>query len=409
MRQLLRVALGILAAIGGFVDIGDLVFTTQAGAAFGYELLWAVVLGVVGIVVYAEMSGRVAAVTKRPVLDVVRQRLGFGMGLSTLIAAEILSLLTLTAEVGGIAVVLRLFFDLPYHLLLPVGVGALMLVVWLLPFGWIERLFGYAGLCLVVYVVAAVHLHPDWSSVAGGFVPQVSGTETARYAYFVVGVIAAALMPYEVYFYSSGAVEERWTASDLHLNKLNATLGFGLGGLLAIGLVMTAAQVFYPAGVDPEFLGTAALGANISLGEAGLILALIGMLFAIGGAAIDTALAGAYNLAQYLGWEWGKYRRPGGAPRFTIAWVVMFALAFVIISTGVDPVLVTEYSVVLSVVALPFTYLPVLLVARDRAFMGEHANGRLATSLGWVYLVVITLVAFAAIPLILATNAGSPT
>ena len=86
----------------------------------------------------------------------------------------------------------------------------------------------------------------------------------------------------------------------------------------------------------------------------------------------------------------------------------MLAMAYVIVSTGVDPVMVTEYAVVLSVVALPFTYLPVLLVARDRAFMGEHANGRLTSLLGWAYLVLMVPVALAAIPLLFATNAGSP-
>ena len=84
MKALLQIALGIIAAIGAFVDIGDLVFNTQAGALFGYDLLWAVVLGVVGIAVYAEMCGRVAAVTGRPVFDVIRERLGFGAGLVTL-------------------------------------------------------------------------------------------------------------------------------------------------------------------------------------------------------------------------------------------------------------------------------------------------------------------------------------
>jgi Mn2+/Fe2+ NRAMP family transporter len=150
MKRILQVALGILAAIGGFVDIGDLVFTSQAGAAFGYELMWAVVVGVIGIVLFAEMSGRVAAVTQRPVLDVVRQRLGFGIGLTTLIAAEVLSVLTLAAEVGGVAVVLRLLFDLPYQLLVPLSVFGLGLIVWILPFEWIERVFGYLGLCLLV-------------------------------------------------------------------------------------------------------------------------------------------------------------------------------------------------------------------------------------------------------------------
>ena len=76
MKKVFSVALGIIAAIGGFVDIGDIVFNVAAGAAFGYQLLWAVVVGVGGIITYAEMCGRVAAVSEKAVFDVVRERLG---------------------------------------------------------------------------------------------------------------------------------------------------------------------------------------------------------------------------------------------------------------------------------------------------------------------------------------------
>ena len=83
MKKLLQIALGIVAAVGGFVDIGELVFNTQAGADFRFRLLWAVVVGVIGIVVFAEMTGRVAAIAGRPVFDVVRMRMGFTVGLIT--------------------------------------------------------------------------------------------------------------------------------------------------------------------------------------------------------------------------------------------------------------------------------------------------------------------------------------
>jgi manganese transport protein len=405
VKAVLQIALGILAAIGGFVDIGDLVFTTQAGAKFGYQLLWALVVGVVGIMVYAEMCGRVATVTKRPVMTVVRQRMGFRFGLAALVASQIVNLMTLAAEVGGVALVLQLLFDFSYSALILLGVLALIVIVWFLPFEGIERLFGYGGLCLIVFIVAAVDLNPDWGDVARGFVPE--SKSSAVYAYFVVGLIAAALMPYEVYFYSSGAVEEGWKPrADLRTNRVNAILGFGIGGLLAFGLILTSAQVFHGLGVQPELIGTTALGAEMPLGEVGLLLALFGILMAVGGAAVDTSFAGAYNIAQFLGWEWGKNRRPSQAPRFTLAWLVMFALAFLVIMTGLDPVMVTEYAVVVSVVALPMTYLPVLLVARDRTYMGQYANGRFSSFMGWLYLAVILVVAASAIPLLLATNAG---
>jgi Mn2+/Fe2+ NRAMP family transporter len=85
---------------------------------------------------------------------------------------------------------------------------------------------------------------------------------------------------------------------------------------------------------------------------------------------------------------------------------VMLALGFLVVVTGIDPILVTEVSVIFSVVALPLTYLPILLVANDRAYMGRHANGLLANVFGVLYLVVIVVIAVAAIPLMIASNLG---
>jgi manganese transport protein len=406
VKNLFRVALGILAAIGGFVDIGDIVFNVAAGATFGFELLWVVVVGVVGIIVYSEMCGRIAAVSKRPVFDAVRERMGLRVGLVALVAAQIVNFMTLAAEVGGLAIVLQLLSGLPYRALIPLGLFGLALAIWVLPFEWIERVFGYAGLCLLVFAVAAIKLHPDWGEVAHGFVPQVNTSDPLVYGFFAVGLLGAAMTPYEVYFYSSGAVEEGWTPRDLGLNRANAMIGYGLGGFLSFALMITAGALFLPLGVKPEFLGSVALGAQVPLGEIGLVLALVGMLFAIGGAAIDTCFSGAYNLAQFLGWEWGKHRNPAGAPRFTISWLVLLVLAMFIVMTGMDPVLVTEFAVIFSVVALPFTYLPILLVANDRNYMGKYANGRVANVFGVIYLIVILFISVTAIPLLFLSNMG---
>jgi Mn2+/Fe2+ NRAMP family transporter len=404
--KIFQVALGILAAIGGFVDIGDLVFNVAAGATFGYQLLWVVVIGVVGIVVYSEMCGRVAAISKKAVFDAVRERAGFGAGLTTLLAAEVVTLLTLAAEVGGVAICLRLLSGLPYRWLILVAIVVLAIVVWVTSFDWIERIFGYGGLCLLVFAVAAVKLHPDWGAVAHGYVPHLETHDTALYFYFAVGLLGAAMTPYEVYFYSSGGVEEEWTAKDLSLNKANAIIGYGLGGFLSFTLMITGGALFLGQGIEPSFLATIAMGAQVPLGQVGLLLALVGILFAVGGASIDTLFAGAYNLAQFFGWEWGRYRHPSGAPRFTLTWMVLLVLGLGVVMTGVDPVQLTEYAVIFSVVALPLTYLPILLVANDRAYMGEYVNGRLSNVLGVVYLVIILAVSVSAIPLMIITNVG---
>jgi Mn2+/Fe2+ NRAMP family transporter len=140
-----------------------------------------------------------------------------------------------------------------------------------------------------VFAVAAIKLNPDWGQVAHGLLPDAGSGDLVVYGYFVVGLIGAAMVPYEVYFYSSGAVEERWTPKDLGVNRANAIIGY-------------------------------------------------------------------------------------------------------------------SHSVIFSVVVLPATYLPILLVANDRAYMGRHANGRLANVFGVGYLVIIVIIAIAAIPLMLASN-----
>jgi manganese transport protein len=404
MKTILKIALGIIAALGGFLDIGALVFNTQAGALYRYDLLWAVALGTLGIAVYAEMSGRVAAVTGRPVFDVIRMRLGFGFGLVALIASTIVNVLTVAAELGGLAIILQLLFDAEFSLFVVLAAIGLVIVVALLPFGGIERVFGYCGLMMIVFVATAIHQQPNWSDVAHGFIPSLSSSWL--YLYFVLGVFAAALMPYEVHFYSSGAVEEQWDKSSLRENRLNAVVGYALGGVLACALVVVSGYLFHPLGVEPGDLGTVALPAQGAFGETGLLLALGGMMFCVGGAAIDSSFSASYNLAQFLGWEWGRYRGPKKAPRFTVSWLIFLFLAMLIVLTGINPVEITEYSVVFAVVALPMTYLPVLMIAGDRSFMGEHVNGRFSSLLGWLYFALIVVLAIAAVPLLLATNGG---
>jgi manganese transport protein len=404
--KIFKIALGILAAIGGFVDIGDLVFNVAAGAMFGYQLLWVVVVGVVGIIVYSEMCGRVAAISNKAVFDAVRERVGFRAGLVTLVAAQVVNLMTLAAEVGGVAICLRLLSGLPYRWLILAAIVGLGIVVWVISFEWIERIFGYGGLCLLVFAVAAVKLHPDWGAVAHGYVPHLNTENTPLYLFFAVGLLGAAMTPYEVYFYSSGGVEEGWEAKDLGLNRANAIIGYSLGGFFSFALMITGGALFLEQGIQPDFLGSIALGAEVPIGEVGLLLALIGILFAVGGASIDTLFSGAYNLAQFFGWEWGRYRHASGAPRFTLTWMVLLGLALAIVMTGVDPVQLTEYAVIFSVVALPLTYLPILLVANDRAYMGKYVNGRVSTVLGVAYLVVILAVSLTAIPLMIITNVG---
>jgi len=410
MKKYLEVFLSILTAMGGFVEIGELVFTVNAGAKFGYSLLWVVLLGTVGIIVYGEMAGRIAAVNQDPVFYLIRERNGYALGLGTLIAANIVCLLTCAAEIGGLALVLKLLVGGPYRLLVLGALLFLLLAVWFLSFQAIERVFGLLGLLMLVFVFSAIYLHPDWTQVGRSLLPNLPHVESPRdylvYAYFCVALMSSIMLPYETYFYSSGAIEDGWNPSDVTMNRIIVVIGFSLGAVLAGALLLMGAQLFLPTQIEPQLPGSAVLGPVVTFGKWGLVLALVGMFFAFGGAAIENALSGAYNLAQFFGWPWGKFRPPKDAARFSLSWIVIFLLATLIIITGVDPVQVVEYSIIAAVVILPLTYFPMLLVARDKEYMGPHVNGRFAGALAWFYLLLITLAAISAIPLLIITHGG---
>src|SRR3954469_1324642 len=113
----LELTLGIMTAVGGFVDISELVFAARAGSQFGYALIWVFAFSTIGIIVFSEMSGRVAAVAKQPVFNLMRHRLGLKLGLVTLAASIVSNLITCAAELGGVALVLNYLTGAPYMLM----------------------------------------------------------------------------------------------------------------------------------------------------------------------------------------------------------------------------------------------------------------------------------------------------
>ena len=411
MKKLLGITLGIMTALGGFVDLGQIVFTTQAGALFGYRLLWSIALGTIAIIVYLEMCGRVAVVAQEPVFSVVRDGLGKRLGLATLIASNLLNLLTCAAELGGTAIVVHLLTGWNEHLVLVGTTLALIAIVLLCRFQWIERVFGLSGLLMIVFAVSAVALHPDWGSVARGLIPTVEATDSRRtllYAYFAVGIFSAMLMEYEVHFYSSGAIEEDWKPKDLSENFMVASLGSVLGSLLTVGLLVLGALIYLPRAVFPDLLSTAIFAGAFPFAQKALVLALLGTLACIAGASVETALSGAYNLCQFYNLPWGKNLPPRSAPVFAATWIGMFAVGAIIMLAGVRPLQLVNFSIVFGMVVMPFTYYPILRTAADKNIMGSHVNTTTDTVLGIVVLILIVVAAIAAFPLMILTRAGRP-
>jgi manganese transport protein len=409
MSSILQITLGIVTALGGFIDIGELVFSVQAGSRFGFLLLWAILIGTVGIIVYTEMCGRIAAVIRKPVFTLVKQRFGYKMGLGVLIASTALNVLTCAAEIGGVTIALQLLTGLDHLSALILTVTAFIVVVWLSPFSILEKLFGLMGLFMLVFLVANIKTGLNTHQMLQGIIPTLPNGNTNQlitYLYFAVGIISSSMMPYEVYFYSSGGIEEKWTPSKLLDNKMTAIVGMSLGALLSASLVMLGAKVFAVNQITPELMGTSVLAASSEFGKWGLILGLLGIIFAVGGATVETCFAGAYNIAQFFEKRWGRHLAPERARFFTLTWLSIFIFAFIIILFGVDPVDLVEYAVIFSVIALPFTYYPILKVANDKTLMKQYANGPLSKTLGWVYFIIVCVLALSAIPLMILSQNG---
>jgi Mn2+/Fe2+ NRAMP family transporter len=408
-KRVLGVALGILTAIGGFVDIGDLVTNAVVGSRFGLSLVWVVGVGVLGICLFANMSGRVAAASGRATFEVIRERLGPRAGLANLSGSFLINLMTVTAEIGGIALALQLASSVNYLLWIPVAAVAVWLVMWRVKFSIMENVTGLLGLTLIVFAVALFLLKPDWGALAGqALAPAVPAGETVTsYWYYAVALFGAAMTPYEVFFFSSGAVEEGWSIKDLVQSRINVLVGFPLGGLLSVAIAACAAVVLLPAGIAVTSLSQVILPVAEGAGKLGLAFVLVGIVAATFGAALETTLSSGYTLAQFFGWSWGKFRRPAQAARFHLAMIICLLIGIAILATGADPVLVTEYSVVFSAIALPLTYLPILIVSNDPQYMGKHVNGRPVNVLAMAYLVIILVASLAAIPLMILTGAGS--
>jgi len=413
VKKIFGLALGVLTAIGGFLDIGDLVTNAVVGSRFGLTLGWVVIVGVVGICLFAQMSGRVAAVSGRATFEIIRERLGPRAGVANLAASFLINLLTLTAEVGGVALALQLASSIQPWLWMPVAALAVWLVVWRVKFSIMENVTGLLGLTLIVFAVALFLLKPDWMQLAtqllqpavpaAGAAPEAGST----YWYYAIALFGAAMTPYEVFFFSSGAVEEKWSIKDLGQSRLNVLVGFPLGGILSLAIAACAAVVLLPRSIDVTALSQVVLPVAAAGGKLAVAFVLVGIVAATFGAALETTLSSGYTLAQFFGWSWGKFRKPAQAARFHIAMIVCLLIGLGVLATGVDPVAVTEFSVVFSAIALPLTYLPILLVANDRQYMGRYVNGRVTNALGVLYLAIILVASLAAIPLMIISGAGA--
>lgn len=399
MSKLLEIALGIVTGIGGFLEAGSLASAAQAGAAFGFQLAWAIVLGTICIAFLVEMGGRLAAVSRHTLPDAMRERFGIRFFLVPLAAVSLVSFLVLASEIGGVCLALQFASGIGFQWwALPVA-GLVWLFLWKGTFGMIEKGASILGLVTLAFAVGAWRLDPPLGQVAGHLLPSLPEHDSAKYWFMAVSIIGASVSPYLFYFYSAGAIEDEWDESYLGINRLVAGLGMTFGGVVAVAVLVCAAMVLHPLGIQVSRYEQIPLILATPLGRAGFVLFIASLAIACFGAALEIALQLAYLAAQGFGWRWGENLRPRDAARFTLVYTVCLPLAALVIVTGIDPLKLTVFSMALTALSLPVTVIPLLVLMNDPMYLGERTNGWIGNAAVLAVGLVACVVALVAIPL----------
>jgi len=399
MKKYFEVALGIVTSRGGFLEVGSMATAAQAGAGFGYQLLWPILLGTICLIFLMEMAGRMAAICHHPLPSAVRERFGFNYFVIPLVAQSAVDFLVLSSEVGGMSLGLQLLSGIGFQWWAVPSAILVWLLLWKGNFSWIEYGVSFLGLLTVVFVVAAVKMKPEWVAGARGLVPSLPRHDKIHYWFLAVSILGATISPFLFNFYSSGAVEDEWDEKDLGVNRATAGFGMGFGGLISMAVLVAAAAVLHPKGMEVEKFEQIALVVSTPLGRWGYWIVAAGIFIACLGAALELSLDAAYVYSQCFGWAWGENKSARDATRFSSIYSLFILVSPILLLIGVDPMKLTMFSMALTVVILPFVVLPFLVLMNDPQHVKEHRNGRIGNTVMFLVIVMAAVLAVVAIPL----------
>jgi Mn2+/Fe2+ NRAMP family transporter len=399
LSAILDLILGVVTSIGGFVEVGSISTAAQAGSEFGYQLLWAVAAAALMLALLVEMSGRLAAISKRSMAAAVRERFGIDFQAFPLAAEACIDVLLLAAEIGGAAIAIKLLTGVGFQWwILPLGV-TIWLLLWLSGFSVIEYGIGMLGLITLSFVAAAWKLGPNVKDLGASLAPSLPTHDAVRYAFLAISILGATVSPYLLNFYSAGTIEEEMSEKELWVNTTTAYAGTAFGSVVAMGVLVTSAIVLGPHHIQVDSYEQAALMFVPVFGRWAVTLFALSLGIGCLGAAVELTINGGYVAAQVFGWSWGANKPRREAARFTVAYTVVLLAALAVAMLGFDPLRLTMISVALTVVVMPVIVLPFLVLMNDEKFVKEHKSGPIGNGLLAVLTLLAGLMALVVIPL----------
>lgn len=381
---------GILVT-AAFVGPGTITTASAAGAHFGLALLWALGFSIIATIVLQEMSARLGLVTRSGLAEAMRstfQNRWFGR-LAVILIVVAVGLGNAAYEAGNIAGA-----ALAANTLLGINGSAaaisLGLLACLLLATGKYRVLETALMALVivmsvVFIAAALLVAPAMGDMIDALIHPTLPTGST---FTVIALIGTTVVPYNLFLHAN-AVQEKWHEEQpldtaLSQARWDTTISIGLGGLITLAILSTAATAFFQTGL--EFTGQSmAVQLEPLLGTAAKYVFAVG-LFAGGlTSAITAPLAASYAVCGALGWSQALDDK-----KFRLVWASVLFCGTLFAAVGTKPLVAIMFAQVANGFLLPVVAIFLLLVMNRRQLLGEYCNGLLANALGITVVVIAT-------------------
>ncbi len=378
-------------------DANGITTYSQAGAQFGYALLWTMIPVTVSLIVIQEMSARMGAVTGKGLSDLIREEFGIRPTFLMMTALVIVNFGNIMGEFSGIALSLQLF-DVPTYVSVPICAVIVWFIVVMGSYRGVEKVFLAASLFYVAYIIAGVIAQPNWKTAAlQTFIPpKAAELRNSSYIYMVIGIVGTTIAPWMQFYLQSSVVEKGISKQQYKLSRLDVIVGCIFTDIVAWFIIIACAVTLFATGhKNIDSAAAAAQALRPLAGKYAYLLFAAGFFNASLFAASILPLSTAYSVCEGMGFESGVERKFKEAPVFYWLYTVLIiAGAGVILIPNLPLLKLQILSQVVNGFLLPVVLIFMLLLINKKELMGSYTNSRLFNMLAWgttVVLIVLSL------------------
>jgi NRAMP (natural resistance-associated macrophage protein)-like metal ion transporter len=369
-------------------DAGGIATYSMAGAHFGNNLLWTLIPVMAALIIIQEMSARMGVVTGKGLSDLIRERFGVRITVYLLFGIFVTNLGNVIAEFAGVASSLEIF-----HVSKFISVPLSAVIVWLLVvkgnYRSVEKVFLFACLFYVTYIISGILAKPDWAAIGTSLVRPSLSFSPGQLG-MVIGLVGTTIAPWMQFYLQASIVEKNIAVKDYKHSRLDVVLGSFIVTIVAGFIILTCAATLFKAGVRVETAADAALALKPLAGKYCSALFAFGLLNASLFAASILPLSTAFLVCEGMGWENGVNKKFSEAPQFYGLYsFLVFLGAAVILLPRIPLFRVMLISQVVNGIVLPVVLVFMLILVNSRKLMGTHKNGRAYNILSWITVAVL--------------------